>query len=260
MYFTAHEIDGHRGIKSPHARELEAIGQEKAEIFVDQKKRRIKMLLEEEFFGQMDDLGFDEDYSLTIAFFPEVKVHMLYSHFEADDDEPFEGAELKFLFSGDRVKWVPTEDLIGLIEATLKLFEIYLREKDEQHGLASEKSDLLTQSIQQRSEPFIHLQSEHLTDLALFIGCEITQTETYWTLSKSFFKNFTITLSFNQLSKELDLKYAGTSVKKLDNYSRDQLGIFLINHCLRFISITYPEVKMPKIVGQMFSYSYLKSF
>ncbi len=258
-YVTAHEIDGHKGIKSPHARELEEMGQEKGEIFINEKKRRVKILLEEEFGGRMENLGFDEDYTLTLTFFPEVKVHILYTNFEEEEDEPFEGAELKFLFSGERVRWIPTEDLIGLIEATLGLFETLLQDSAEHNRLAPEKTSLLIQAIDQRSKPFIHLKSENLKDLATFIGGELTQSDSSWQLTKTFFKGFDITLIYNPQTKELDVDYNGANVIKINNYARDQLGIFIINHCLRFLSITYPEIKMPKIVGQMFSYSYLRS-
>lgn len=256
-YVTAHEIDGHKGIKSPHARELEAMGKGKAEIFLNQKKRRIKILVEEQFQGLMENLGFDEDYTLTFEYFPEVKVHMLYNNYE--EDEPFVGAELKFLFSGERVKWIPTEDLIGIIEATLNYLECIINGTEEHHTLSTEKSDLLQHSIQQRSAPFLHLKSEHLEDLATFVGGQLTRHESSWELSKTFFQGFIITLIYDEGARELDLKYTGENLPKLNNYARDQLGIFIINHCLRFISVTYSEVKMLKIVGQMFSYSYLRS-
>jgi hypothetical protein len=207
----------------------------------------------------MENLGFDEDYTLTFTFFPEVKVHILYTNFEEEEDEPFTGAELKFLFSGERVRWIPTEDLIGLIEATLGLFEILIRDSTERHELSSEKTGLLIKAIEQRRTPFVHLKSENLEEMASFIGGKLTESDSTWQISKSFFRGFDITLKYALQTKELDLNYTGAKVTKINNYARDQLGIFVINHCLRYISVTYPEIRMPKIVGQMFSYSYLRA-
>ncbi|NVM54606.1 MAG: hypothetical protein HWN66_12955 [Candidatus Helarchaeota archaeon] len=255
-YKTAQEIDGFTGIKSPHARELHEIGKRKVGLFVKEKKRRIKIIIEVELLGNLENLGFDEDYTLTFEFFPEVRSHLLYTNYE---DEAFGGAEAKFLFSGDWVAWVPTEDLIGLLEASLDYLEDILNDAREVYPLSPEKSDLLKQSIKQRADPFVHLKSEHLEDLASFIGGKVAQKDKSWELSKTFFQGFNIILVYDVGNRRLDIRYEGEKVIKINNYVRDSLGIFLINHCLRFISITYPEIKMPKIVGQMFSYSYLKS-
>ncbi|NVM27896.1 MAG: hypothetical protein HWN65_03555 [Candidatus Helarchaeota archaeon] len=256
-YLTAQEIDGFTGIKSPHARELHEIGKTKVALFVKEKKRRIKIIVEEDLLGILEDLGFDEDYTLTLEYFPEVRSHIIYTNYE---DEAFGGAELKFLFSGERVAWVPTEDLIGLLEASLDYLEDLLEDTQEHHYLPPEKSDLLNQSIKQRAGPFVHLKSEQLKDLASFIGGKIAQKDDLWELSKTLFQGFNIILIYDVGNKRLDVQYGGENILKINNYARDYLGIFLINHCLRFISITYPNIKMPKIVGQVFSYSYLKTY
>ncbi|MFX1298316.1 MAG: hypothetical protein ACFFD2_26110 [Promethearchaeota archaeon] len=44
-YVTAQEIDGVTGIKSPHARELEELDKSKVDLFVKNKKRRIKIIM-----------------------------------------------------------------------------------------------------------------------------------------------------------------------------------------------------------------------
>ena len=108
-------------------------------------------------------------------------------------------------------------------------------------------------------EPFIHLRAEDLKNLASFVGGQLTHNKRSWELSKTFFEGFTIIINYSKEPNKLDIKYTGENITKINNYARDQLGIFIINHCLRFISVTYPDKKMPKVVGQMFSYSYLKS-
>ncbi|MHA1266831.1 MAG: hypothetical protein ACTSRS_16460 [Candidatus Helarchaeota archaeon] len=259
-FITAQEIDGHKGIKSPHARELESLGQQKAEIFTNQKKRRIKILVEDFFNGRLETLGLGEDYTLTFPIFPEVNIHILYTKFEEEEDEPFGEAELRFLFSGQRVSWVPTEDLVGLIEAILEFLEALLSEDPINFPLPPTPTPLLQQALQERHPPFEYLTFNHLEDLAKFVGGVSTSTKKSWMLSKSFFQGVNVTLHYRSSPNDFFLTYNGENITKISNYARDQLGIFLLNHCIRFISVTYPAIKMPPIVGRMFSYSYLKKY
>jgi hypothetical protein len=258
-YVTAQEVDGVKGIKSPHARELEELGKANVDLFVSHKKRQIKILVENQLKGQIEDLGFDEDYTVTFEFFPEVRVHVLFYNYEEEEDEAFGGSEIKFLYSGDRVTWVPTEDSIGLIEATLHFLENLLRITPEVHGLSGKKTDLLEMAIEQRREPFDYLNLTHLDELAGFVGGSVEQKGDSWELTKTYFEGVTVGLIYNPHEKSLELTYEGENLIGIDNYARDQLGIFLMNHCLRFIRVTYPAIEMPQIVKQAFSFSYIKT-
>ncbi len=259
-YVTAQEVDGFKGIKSPHARELEELGKSNVNLFVSHKKRQIKILVENQLKGQIEDLGLDEDYTVTFEFFPEVRAHLLFYNYEEEEDEAFGGSEIKFLYSGDRAKWVPTEDSIGLIESALHFLENLLQVTPEVHGLSGKKTDLLEMAIEQRKEPFYYLNLKHLDDLAGFVGGSAEQKGDSWELTKSYFEGVTVGLIYNPHEKSLDLTYEGENLIGIDNYARDQLGIFLMNHCLRFIRVTYPETQMPQIVKQAFSFSYIKTY
>ena len=259
-FVTAQEIDGMTAIKSPHAHELESLGKAKVDIFLKNKKRRIKILVENNLNGRVENLGFGEDYTVTFEFFPEVMIHLLFYNYEDEEDLAMGEAEIKVLFSGERVMWVPTEDSVSLLESTLEYLENLLSINPEIYGLSGEKSELLKTAITQREEPFKYLKSEHLNDLAIFVGGNITQNSMSWTLSKTYFKGITVSAIYNLKNHQLDLGYEGENLIRFNNYARDQLGIFLLNHCLRFIAVTYPTIKMPNIVKQTFSYSYIKKY
>ncbi|MHA1268173.1 MAG: hypothetical protein ACTSPY_00175 [Candidatus Helarchaeota archaeon] len=258
-YLTAHQIDGHKGIKSPHARELEEMGKEKASIFEHYDFNKIKGVIENKIHGKIENIDFGEDYTITLEMFPEVKIHILYFNYEEDEDDAFGGSELRFLFSGNRVNLIPTEDLIGYIEAVFYFMENLLQTTKEIFELPVKKSNLLEMAIDQRLRPFEFLKNDDLNDLAIFIGGDLIVEDNNWSIQKKIFQGFHILLTYYYNNKILDIEYRGRTIEFLNNYSRDQLGIFLLNHCLRFLLLTYPDIEFLKIVKQTFSYSYLKS-
>ncbi|MBD3227769.1 MAG: hypothetical protein GF329_06235 [Candidatus Lokiarchaeota archaeon] len=260
-FYTAQQIDGHKGIKSPHARELDSIAEHKIEIFENNDIDRIKGIITNKIRARIENIGFGEDFTITLTFFPSVNIHILYYNYEDEEDELFNDSELRFLFSGNRVSWIPTEDLIGFTEAVFDIIENLLRLKKESHKIPAQKTDLLKMAIRQRSEPFEYLKKNDLNQLADFIGGQITldEDENIWTLSRSFFQGFNIHIKYNYNDKELDIDLTGRNILILNNYARDQLCIHLMNHCLRFLSIQYSNIKFPKIVEQTFSFSFIKA-
>jgi len=260
-FILANEIDGYKGIKSPHARELEEFGREKVDILLNNSAEKISMLVKNRLKGKIENIGIGEDYTITLTFFPEVNVHMAFFNYEDEEDiEIFGDAEIRFLFSGERASWVPTEDLNGYIEAVFWYMESILSEKREIYEISDEKSKLLKDAIEQRKAPFSVLTNDKLKDLADFIGGTVEIEENKWIFTKSFFQGVIYKLIYDPELKNLDIKIGGKNAIYLNNYARDQLAIHMMNHSLRFLSITYPDVKFPKIVGQTFSYSYLKRY
>lgn len=258
-FLTAHEIDGHKGIKSPHARELEGMGHEKVGIFLEIEPERLKAFVKNKLRGKIEEIGFGENYTITLEMFPEAFIHLLYFNFEdEEEDEPFNEVELRFLFSGDRVSWIPTEDLIGYIEAVFYYIENTFGDSKISHKLPKVQTDLLKMAINQRADPFKHLEKDHLLKMAEFIGADIKEQNEEWVLTKSYYQGFNIDVKYEKDIKKLHLDYKGRNVYDLNNYARDQLGIYLLNHCLRFLSLQYPNIQFPKIVKQTFSYSYIK--
>ena len=113
-------------------------------------------------------------------------------------------------------------------------------------------------SIDQRKEPFKHLKIEDLNDLASFVGGVAGQSGNQWTISKNYFPGIETTLIYDLNEKNLDFKYNGQHLNDINNYAKDQFAIFLMNHCIRFISSKY-NVKEPEIVKKIFSFNYQKS-
>jgi len=254
-FLTAHQIDGHKGIKSPHAHELDNMGKEWGSMLLNVDINKVKEIVENELNGKIENLDFGEDYTITIEFFPEVNIHILYYNYL--EDEAFGNTELRFLFSGERVNLIPAEDLTGYIEAALHLIENYLENNGKLYDVPEKKSPLLQMAIRQRIAPFKFFKKEDLNDLANFVGAKLEESEKEWKLVRTYFNELNVILSYTK--EKLDISFQGNNVPRVDNYSRDQLGIHLMNHCLRFLLLTHPDIEFPKIVKQMFSYSYIKS-
>lgn len=258
-YVTARQIDGRTGIQTPHERELESIGQNKLTIFTSSPSETIKDLIKIYLGGKIENIGFGEQFTISFEYFPGVNIHVLYFNYGAEEGEPFQGAELKFLFSGEKVMWVPSEDLNNFIDIALEYLENLINSEIELHTLSKNKTSLLKNAISQRTEPFLNLKPIHLKDLAIFIGGQIQENSHGWALSKTFFPGIEISLTYNYSDKTMDIQYGGVNIQNINHYARDLLSIFLINHCLRFIAITYPKGQMLQIMKQVFSYSYLKT-
>jgi len=259
-YITARQIDGRSGIQSPHERELEAIGKNKLNLFLNHPTEIVKNVVETNLDGIIGNIGFNEQYTISFEYFPAVKIHILYFNYGEEESEPISGAELKFFFSGENIMMVPSEDLNSFIDIALEYLESLINAEEQIYSVSTEKTSLLKMAITQRIEPFQNLYFSHLNALAEFVGGNLSQNKTNWTLTRIFFPDIEVTLIYDFEAKNLDIHFNGAQIEKINPYARNQLGIFLINHCLRFISITYPTVKMPKIIGQIFSYSYLKSY
>jgi len=257
-YITVREIDGRMGMQSPHEGELKTIARGNIEFFTKTSLDKIKGPVESRLNGKIEDIGFDEDYTITLEFFPDVKVHILYNNYDDEEDDAFSGSELKFLFSGDKVKWVPSEDLLSLLESTFGYLEEIVESIDEENVLRGDKSALLVGSIMQRKEPFIHVKDNDLEELAKFVGGIAGKTADQWTLSKNYFQGIETTLIYDKSTKEIDFTFSGKNYKKINNYAKDQMAIFLMNHCIRFISSKH-GIKEPAIVKKMFSFNYQKS-
>lgn len=258
-YVTTRQIDGRTGIQSPHERELESIGKNRLEIFLNNSPETVKNVIEGNLNGVIENIEFGEQYTVSFEYFPAVKIHILYFNYPEEENEPISGAELKFLFSGETVMMVPSEDLNSFIDITLEYLDYLISAEEQIYNLSTEKTSLLKMAINQRTEPFRNLKPAHLHALATFVGGSLENDDTNWVLTKAFFPEIAIILAYNSDNRDLDIQFGGANIEKINPYARNQLGIFLMNHCLRFISITYPTLKMPQIIKQTFSYSYLKS-
>ncbi|MHA1697220.1 MAG: hypothetical protein ACTSWN_00105 [Promethearchaeota archaeon] len=263
-FITIQEIDGFSLIKSPHSRELRTIAKDLLDFIIHVKKEYLIKLIIEHIGGKIQDAGMGEDLTITIEYFPGVKAHLLIFYGEdeeeLDDDLPVE-AGIEIYFSGNNVKMVSSEDLASLID----LSKNYIKDlhTGTVHAKNGEKenhvSDLLRRSIKQRSEPFKLITPAEIPDMANFCGSSFEiKNGQEWSLIKEYFPGISITLEY--FDNTIDVHFGGNNIHKIDNYAKDQLAIFLINHCLRFIGLAKSTCeKLPDIVYKTYSFLYLKS-
>jgi len=249
---TVQQIDG-TGIGTPHKGELITIGEFVKELMPRIPESKVKGVVEQQMGGSMDDLGFDETFSMSFEYFPGVKVRVVY--FKADTnegDDMFAEADVKFFFSGEVVSMVSSEDLVGFTDLTMDYLQDLAIGK---HSVVpDEPSDLLQRSILQRLAPFAFLKRDDLPALAAFVGGKLTATELEWQITKTYFPGITIVMRYD--GKRIAFEFTGGNVGRMNLHAKDELAIFMLNHCLRFIGITYAALKMPAIVEQAFSFSF----
>jgi hypothetical protein len=251
---TVQQIDG-TSIGTPHKGELNTIGDFVKELLPRIPDDKVKGVVEQKMGGSIDDLGFGEAFSMSFEYFPRVRIHVVYFKADAsDDDGMFAEAEVKFFFSGDVVSMVSSEDLASFADLTMDYLQDLALGKHSE--VPDKPSDLLQRAILQRLEPFSLLKRQDLPDLAAFIGGKLTATDLEWQLNKAYFPGITTTLRFD--GKKISFDFSGDNIGRMNLHAKDELAIFMLNHCLRFIGTRYSALKMPAIVDQAFSFSHLR--
>lgn len=251
---TVQQIDG-MSTKTPHARELETIGKSVKNFLPRYSSDAISEVVHG-IDGTIDDLGFGEDFTMSFTYFPEVALHVVYYSADEEDDlvnEP----DVRFLFSGKRVTWVSSEDLASLADLTMDYVQELLESRDGALSSKGEsKSDLLQRSILQRAEPFALLKAIDMPELEKFLDASISSRDGTWIMKKEFFPDITILLEHD--SKSLKVEFSGKKITTINDYAKDQLAIFLMNHVLRFVHLQHPGEANHPIIEKAFSFSYLK--
>ncbi len=251
---TVQQIDG-TGIGTPHKGELNTIGEFVKELMPQIPDAKVRSVVGQQMGGSIDDLGFGETFSLGFEYFPGVRIHVVYYKADASEtDDIGAEADVKFFFSGDAVSMVSSEDLASFADLTMDYLQDLALGKHS--AVPDEPSDLLQRSILQRIEPFGFLKRDDLPALAAFVGGKLTATELEWQLTKTYFPGITIVMRYD--GKRITFEFSGEDVGRMNLHAKDELAIFLLNHCLRFIGTRYSALEMPTIVDQAFSFSYLR--
>jgi hypothetical protein len=251
---TVQQIDG-TSIGTPHKGELNTIGDFVKELLPRIPDDKVKHVVEQKMCGSIDDLGFGETFSMSFDYFPGVRIHVVYFKADAsDDDGMFAEADVKFFFSGNVVTMVSSEDLASFADLTMDYLQDLALGKHS--DLPDEPSDLLQRATLQRIEPFAILKRQDLPELAAFLGAKLTATELEWQMTKIYFPGVTITLRYD--GKRIAYVFSGENIGRMNFHAKDELVIFMLNHCLRFIGTRYSALKMPAIVDQAFSFSNLR--
>ena len=254
-YWTVGQIDA-TGVRGPHEKELEDISYDKSQIFKNIDMNKLKRIVEENLGGKVENIGFNEDWAITIEMFPDVIIHMAYSYFGDEFGDGIE-AEFKFYFSGAHVTWVPGEDSATYIDIVMDFIERLLKNEVPFEKEYNKKTDLMEKVLTQRSEPFELLKEQYKDELANFIGAKVWKTINGWRIRREIFPQIFIELIWSK-ENGLDISYSGVNLEKISSYHIELVGIFMINHILRYITINNLDKELPDICYIMFSRLFTK--
>lgn len=249
-FYTVGQIDA-TGVRGPHEKELNDISYANIEYFLEKDTEEIKTIVQEDLGGKVENIGFNEDWTVTLEFFPEANIHLTYSYY-GDEFSDVE-AEFRFLFSGERVHWIPGEDTATYIDIIFDFFERQFKNKEPAEKAYETKTELMEKVLDQRKQPFKFLKAEDKEELASFIGADVSISDGTWTLKKEVFPKIYIEVNYNTSKKKLDIHYSGENLEKIGSYHIELIGIFLINHIIRYITITNQDEELPDICYMMFS-------
>ena len=246
------------GVRGPHEKELEDISKAKYALFIDLDLKKLETIVNNDLGGRIENIGFNEDWSITIEMFPEVNIHLSYSYFGNEFGGDIE-AEFVFFFSGKHVAWVPGEDSATYIDIILDFIERKLKKETPFEKNYNSKSELMNKVLLQRNEPFKYLRENDIEPLANFIGAEVWKTGKEWRIKKEIFPQIFAEIIWDR-EDGLDIKFQGENLaKNLDRYHAEFIGIFLINHILRYITVNNLDKNLPDICYIMFSRYYTKN-
>ncbi|MEJ2293469.1 MAG: hypothetical protein P8Y23_01725 [Candidatus Lokiarchaeota archaeon] len=253
--WTIGQIDA-TGVRGPHEIELQNISKNKYPLFINLNTNMFEKLINKELGANVQDLGMDEDWTVSIELFPKVIIHIAYTFYGDEFGDEIE-AELKFYFSGDRSYWVPGEDTATYIDIVMNFIERLLKDKEPFEKNYSEKTDLMEKVLIQRSKPFKYLKNTDKDRLSEFIGAKVWQTETGWRIKKEFFPQMFAEIIWSR-DQGLDIEFSGDNLKNMSSYHAELIGIFIINHILRYITLHNEDKPLPDICHIMFSRMFTK--
>ncbi len=254
-FWTVGQIDA-TGVRGPHEKELEDISIAKYSIFTNIDMNKLKTIVEEDLGGKIENIGFNEDWCITIEMFPEVTIHMAYSYFGDEFGDGIE-AEFKFYFSGERATWVPGEDSATYIDIVINFIEKLLKKEEPFEKDHDNKSELMQKVLIQRNEPFELLKEADKDGLAEFMGAKVWKTTDGWKIKREIFPKMYIELTWSK-ENGLDISFSGEKLPTMSSYHVEFIGIFTINHVLRYITVKNEDKELPHICYLMFSRLFTK--
>ncbi|MBN1214779.1 MAG: hypothetical protein JXA99_04985 [Candidatus Lokiarchaeota archaeon] len=249
-YYTIGQIDT-IGTESPHQKELKDISLRKSPLFKNLDKKLISKISLEKIGGYFSKIGMEEDWTITLKFFPEVNIHISYFYY-GDEFGDIE-SELKYLFSGERCTWIPGEDLATYISIVMNMIENQIKNIKPGKKNYNKKSELLLKIIKQRLSLFKLLKDIDQKEVEYFLGATIVKNHDSWTIIKEIFPEINVEIIYFIKEDNIDVQYSGKNLENIDMYHIELIAIFIINHILRFTVIKNQEKKLPNIAYMMFS-------
>lgn len=249
---TLQQIDG-TGIKTPHDRELKGIAGFALTFLPELERERLDAMVES-MGGSVDELGIGEDYVVSFEFFPGVCMHVAWFG-PGDEPEASDEAKCEFLFSGEHAKLVSSEDLASLVDLTLEHLHDRLEiiSYPDGDGIPSR---LLATSLVMRASGLDMISQVDLPYLAEFVGGRTQENGGSWTVAREFFPGVVVGIEHGQEGSSATVD--GENLLYMNANARDQLAIFLVNHCLRFVGLNRGLKDAPEIIEKVFSFSYLR--
>jgi len=218
---------------------------------------KLNEIITKDVGGKIENIGFNEDWTITIEMFPEVNIHLVYTYFGNEFGDGIT-AEFKCFFSGENAILVPGEDSITFVDIVFDFIERMVKRKDPFEKSYDTKTDLMKKVLNQRFEPFTLLEDKDQKKLASFIGAKVWNAAKGWRIKKEVFPGIFIELTYDNQEK-INISYTGEILaEKVGSYHMEFLGIFLINHILRYITLNNLDKKLPDICYIMFSRYFTK--
>ncbi len=249
-YYTLAQIDT-IGTKSPHQKELKDISLRQSPLFKNLDKELISKISLEKIGGYFGKIGMEEDWTITLEFFPEVNIHISYFYY-GDEFGDIE-SELKYLFSGERCTWIPGEDLATYIDIIMNIVEKQIKNIKLPKQNYNKKSELLLKVLKQRLPLFNLLKNKDREELKYFLKANISENNKEWVIKKEIFPKICIEIIYNKNEYNIDIKYSGNNLEIIESYHIELIAIFIINHILRFLTIRNQGKELPDIAYMMFS-------
>ncbi len=241
------EIEDVQSVSSPHEEELKKLGGKRVGEFRElgkDKRDDIFRLIG----AKKENLKIGEEWALTKEFFPEVKTHISYHYYGEEFKSAGEEDQLRFLFSGEKIRDVTGEDLAGMIDITLKFIGRYLSGENPPREKKPENKEKF---FDPRREALNYLDfdnNETMNDLARFLGSRFESSDGKTILWKEFFPEVKVGVEL----KEEEFIFKGKKLEKLTGYELSSLGAYTLNHIIRYIANVREGEDLPEICRKVF--------
>jgi len=168
-------------------------------------------------------------------------------------------SQLKYYFSGEQVYLVPGEDLVTFVDILMDFIERMIENEEPFDKNYDKKTKMMERCLIQRGEPFKFLKDEDKENLSTFLGAKVRKTSNGWRITREAFPNIFIKIIWDN-QNGLDIAFSGDNLsKKISSSHAELVGIFVINHILRYITLeNLYEKNLPDICFTMFSRYFTK--